>query len=264
MPNLPTSPTSSVGRASVRARPRRLLRLLALPAAVLPLVALAPAGADVASEAPTVRAVVGAFAADDLQLGPLDRIEPAATTRVGMGVQTGDPTPLRVVRVTLEAERHDIRIPAEVIVLEDPELPRGRVEVVREGEPGRAIATELVLRADGEIESRLVLEDVVLRRPVDRIERIGTREPPRGAIWDALARCESNRRWDAVRYVNEQLSYYGGLQFDPRTWNAFRPSAFPALASEASREEQIAVAERVLARQGWGAWPACSKRLGLR
>ena len=64
--------------------------------------------------------------------------------------------------------------------------------------------------------------------------------------------------------MNSRVSYHGGLQFDARTWSAYRPEGFPALASEATREQQIEVAERVLARQGWGAWPACSRRLGLR
>ncbi|KAA1011253.1 transglycosylase family protein, partial [Pseudonocardia sp. EV170527-09] len=53
----------------------------------------------------------------------------------------------------------------------------------------------------------------------------------------------------------------GGLQFSPSTWKAYGGSG---AAHEASRDEQIAVAERVQAAQGWKAWPACSKRLGLR
>ena len=54
----------------------------------------------------------------------------------------------------------------------------------------------------------------------------------------------------------------GGLQFTPRTWTAFGGDEFAATANKASREEQIVVAERVLAEQGWGAWPACSRKLG--
>ena len=78
--------------------------------------------------------------------------------------------------------------------------------------------------------------------------------------WDVVANCESSGNWA----INTGNGYHGGLQFDTRTLNELRPDGFPQLASEATREQQIEVAERVLARQGWGAWPACSLRLGLR
>ncbi|HSF26183.1 MAG TPA: transglycosylase family protein [Actinomycetes bacterium] len=77
--------------------------------------------------------------------------------------------------------------------------------------------------------------------------------------WDRLAMCESSGRWQ----VNTGNGYYGGLQFWPATWRSFGGTAYAARADLASREQQIAVAERVLAVQGWGAWPACSAKLGL-
>ncbi|MDO5671027.1 MAG: DUF3235 domain-containing protein, partial [Corynebacterium sp.] len=57
--------------------------------------------------------------------------------------------------------------------------------------------------------------------------------------------------------------YHGGLQFSPSTWRAYGGTEFAPYAYQATREQQIAVAERTLAGQGWGAWPACSARLGL-
>lgn len=77
-----------------------------------------------------------------------------------------------------------------------------------------------------------------------------------GSTWDALAACESSGNWAA----NTGNGYYGGLQFTQSTWAANGGSGSPA---GASRETQIAVAENVLASQGWGAWPACSAKLGL-
>ncbi|WP_065961473.1 transglycosylase family protein [Curtobacterium sp. UCD-KPL2560] len=77
-----------------------------------------------------------------------------------------------------------------------------------------------------------------------------------GSTWDALAQCESGGNWA----INTGNGYYGGLQFNLRTWQANGGAGNPA---SASREAQIAVAERVLASQGWGAWPACSAKLGL-
>ncbi|MCT9620447.1 2-oxoglutarate dehydrogenase, E2 component, dihydrolipoamide succinyltransferase [Curtobacterium sp. C2H10] len=77
-----------------------------------------------------------------------------------------------------------------------------------------------------------------------------------GSTWDALAQCESGGNWA----INTGNGYYGGLQFNLGTWQANGGTGNPASASRAT---QIAVAERVLASQGWGAWPACSAQLGL-
>lgn len=76
------------------------------------------------------------------------------------------------------------------------------------------------------------------------------------STWDALAQCESGGNWS----INTGNGFSGGLQFTPSTWAAFGGQGDP---TSASREQQIAVAERVLAGQGWGAWPACSAKLGL-
>lgn len=77
--------------------------------------------------------------------------------------------------------------------------------------------------------------------------------------WDRLAQCESGGNW----HINTGNGYYGGLQFSASTWNAFGGNEFASTADQASREQQIYVAEKVLAQQGWGAWPACSASLGL-
>ncbi len=78
-----------------------------------------------------------------------------------------------------------------------------------------------------------------------------------GSVWDRLAQCESGGNWS----INTGNGYSGGLQFSPGTWRAHGGVGD---ASQASREQQIAVAQSVQASQGWGAWPACSAKLGLR
>lgn len=78
-----------------------------------------------------------------------------------------------------------------------------------------------------------------------------------GSVWDQLARCESGGNWA----INTGNGYYGGVQFSLATWRGVGGSGLP---SENSREEQIARAEILLARSGWGQWPACSAKLGLR
>ena len=71
--------------------------------------------------------------------------------------------------------------------------------------------------------------------------------------WDKLAQCESSGNWS----INTGNGFSGGLQFTPSTWKAFGGQGS---AHNASRAEQIAVAERVLAVQGAGAWPGCTKK----
>jgi peptidoglycan hydrolase-like protein with peptidoglycan-binding domain len=79
------------------------------------------------------------------------------------------------------------------------------------------------------------------------------------STWDKLAQCESSGNW----HVNTGNGFYGGLQFTKETWNAFGGTAYAPRADQASRSEQIAVAQKTLAGQGWNAWPACSRHLGL-
>jgi len=73
--------------------------------------------------------------------------------------------------------------------------------------------------------------------------------------WDGLAECESSGNWA----INTGNGFGGGLQFTDSTWRSFGGSGQP---EDASREEQIQVAERVKAEQGMNAWPTCSKKTG--
>ncbi len=77
------------------------------------------------------------------------------------------------------------------------------------------------------------------------------------SVWDALARCESGGNWA----INTGNGYYGGLQFLPSTWRAVGGTGLP---HQHSREEQILRGQILQARSGWGQWPACTKKLGLR
>lgn len=79
------------------------------------------------------------------------------------------------------------------------------------------------------------------------------------ATWDRLAMCESSGNWAA----NTGNGYYGGLQFSLPTWQGYDGAEFAAYPHEATREQQIAVAERLYARRGFQPWPACRAELGL-
>lgn len=75
--------------------------------------------------------------------------------------------------------------------------------------------------------------------------------------WDHVARCESGNNWG----INTGNGYQGGLQFSPSTWSAHGGGKYAPSAHLASREQQIAIAEHVLATQGRGAWPVCGRGL---
>lgn len=89
--------------------------------------------------------------------------------------------------------------------------------------------------------------------------------------WDYLADCESGE-WDAnrvpirgtARWNDQSGGYEGGVHFAPSTWDGAKPVGYPDGAHQATREQQIVVAEIVLDQQGPGAWPVCSRKVGMR
>lgn len=81
--------------------------------------------------------------------------------------------------------------------------------------------------------------------------------PSDGSVWDRLAACEAGGNWA----INTGNGYYGGLQFSLSSWRSVGGSGLP---SSASREEQIMRGKMLQARSGWGAWPSCTARLGIR
>jgi len=106
-------------------------------------------------------------------------------------------------------------------------------------------------RAADPAAARAYADAVTAERAVDRPD-----EPAEG-VWDRVAECESGGDWS----INTGNGYYGGLQFSLSSWRAVGGSGSP---HEHSRAEQIHRAEILLDEQGWGAWPTCSRQLGLR
>lgn len=80
------------------------------------------------------------------------------------------------------------------------------------------------------------------------------------SYWLAIGSCESGLRWT----YDGSSGFDGAVQFHPGTWSSYRLPSYPAFAYQATPFQQLVVAELVLARQGWGAWPSCSRKLGLR
>ena len=78
--------------------------------------------------------------------------------------------------------------------------------------------------------------------------------------WSRLAKCESGGRW----HVNTGNGYSGGLQISHGTWRAYGGKKYAGAAARASKKQQVRIAKKIKNNQGWGAWPACSRKLGLR
>ncbi|WP_327093788.1 transglycosylase family protein [Nocardia vinacea] len=211
---------------------------------------------DVRLAAPTV----GEFlTAAGIPLIEQDAVEPAATTPLTDGLR------IVVTRQRVENKVETVPLDPPENVIEDPTMNMSRTVVESAGAPGVQDVTFAVTMVNGqEVSRRPIASNVkVTAQPktVRKGAKPGTEVPPvrDGAIWDALARCESTGNWG----INTGNGYYGGIQFDQGTWERQGGLKYAPRADLATREEQIAIAEVTRARQGWGAWPACTSRLGI-
>lgn len=192
-------------------------------------------------------------------LGPEDRVEPAADTLVKDGMQVD------VFRVKTEKVTEERDIPAPERVIEDPKAPEGEETVVKPGAPGKERVTFSVRTENGKETAREVVKQNEIKAPRERVVRVGTKPSNNapavadGSVWDQLVQCEATGDWS----INTGNGFYGGLQFTQQTWEGFGGTQYAPRADLATREQQIAVAEKVQAAQGWGAWPACTSKMGL-
>ena len=157
-------------------------------------------------------------------------------------------------------------------------VTKGTTVVGRSGKAGSKTVVYEEVRYDGKLHSSTAVKTSVTSKPSSRILLIGTKKKSTssssgssrsgssggsapavasGSVWDRLASCESGGNWS----TNTGNGFYGGLQFTLSTWHAYGGSGLP---SSNSRAAQIAVAKRLQAAAGWGQWPACSSKLGLR
>jgi len=197
------------------------------------------------------------LAATGAPLGRGEKVVPPASTPVTEGMR------IAVTRVREQTVTTRMPLQASMLRIEDPTMNMGRYVVVDPGSPGTQDVTFAVSIVNGvETGRRLVAHDIVtVARPlVLRIgAKPGTEVPPviNGAVWDALAACESSDNWA----INTGNGFYGGVQFDQNTWVRNGGLRYAPRADLATREEQIAIAVVTQARQGWGAWPVCSLRI---
>ncbi len=209
----------------------------------------------------TAEDVAGLLSEQGITLAEHDRVNPAAETALSAGLQ------VVVHRVAVTEAIETQVIDYETVTTEDSSLSQGTNRVDTAGVEGEKSVVYQVVAVDGVEESRSVVREEILRAPVTRQVTVGTSTTGAGAptvasgsVWDAIAQCESGGNWA----INTGNGYYGGLQFATATWLSLGGGAYAPTANLASREQQITIAEKVLAVQGWGAWPACTSMLGLR
>ncbi|WP_279347339.1 resuscitation-promoting factor [Hoyosella sp. YIM 151337] len=212
--------------------------------------------AELSTTAFTVEDVLAELGAP---LAGFDAVRPHARTPLAEGMEIAVER-LRVAREVLEEEF----LPENVI--EDPNMLEGDTRVEVAGEAGVATNTYVIVHANGGESARTKVASDISREAQPKVIRVGTKPRPaapavsNGSTWDALAQCESTGNWA----INTGNGYYGGLQFSQSTWAAYGGTQYAPRADLATREQQIAIAEKTRAGQGWGAWPACSSKLGLR
>jgi resuscitation-promoting factor RpfB len=188
-----------------------------------------------------------------LQMGPLD------TVNAGDLVNGAAITVVRNA-VTQVTETQPIAPPMQTV--EDATMDAGTTKVDQPGQAGEQVQTFTVNTTNGKETGRNAMgAPTVTKAPVGGVMRKGTKKagPAIGstAKWDRMAKCEAGGDWN----INTGNGYYGGLQFDRQTWNAYGGGQYASRADLATREEQIAVAEKVRdARGGYGAWPVCGKK----
>lgn len=221
-----------------------------------------------------------------------DVVSPARNTVLTSG------THVQWQQITVERKKTTTAVPATSTQIHTDDLDTGRTRTLRAGRAGeRTLITEVRYLNSKPLSTRTVSARVTTE-PVSRLVQVGTGSPEpdsmddhdqdqngqgkskdkdkgkdKGSgksegsssgsvpgVWQKLAKCESGGNWS----TNSGNGFYGGLQFTASTWRAQGGGKYAALPHQASASEQVKIASKLQKRAGWGQWPACTKKLGLR
>lgn len=191
-----------------------------------------------------------------------DRISSAPDTALTDGLT------LTVQRVQVSSTDAKVVIGFETVRTETDALAKGVTRTKTKGVQGTKTQTWQIVTVDGVEESRTLISEAVTKAAVNAEVLVGTAaaaapapaaatggsggalDLSRAAMWDRIAQCESGGRWN----INTGNGYYGGLQFNAATWRSVGGTDFAALPHQATREEQITVANRLYAKRGLQPW----------
>jgi uncharacterized protein YabE (DUF348 family) len=216
---------------------------------------------------PTVAALLTEL---KVKVGAKDRVSPAVTSPIlkpGLNVT--------VARVTQKRTGAAVGIAFGTSTTNDSHMYKGTTKTVVAGKAGSKIVSHLLTLVDGKQESDTIFRTRIVTAPVSRVIHVGSKSRPapkraparsaarasaprssgggsnvNGAMWDRIAKCESGNNWS----TNTGNGYYGGLQFDIRTWLGAGGGSFAPRADLASRTQQIAIANKVYADRGLQPW----------
>ncbi|MFF1883987.1 transglycosylase family protein [Pseudarthrobacter sp. NPDC058196] len=162
-------------------------------------------------------------------------------------------------------------VPFETVTAESADMLKGDKQVTQAGAAGKIERTFKLVLVDGREASRTLVSENVAVQPVTEKVTVGTKVKPaveaapaaaaantgaaapammNEAMWDKIAQCESSGNWS----INSGNGYYGGLQFDIRTWIGAGGGAYAPNASLATKAQQIDIANRVYAQRGLSPW----------
>jgi resuscitation-promoting factor RpfB len=191
-----------------------------------------------------------------------DIVKPGVSTPLTAG------TRIVAISVTRKNVVQVVNIPYATKRIGTASLYEGQSKTTTAGKVGKRAIGYLIVAYDGKVVVRKPVATKVLSQPVNAAVAVGTKSRPAPApsnptsggdtsAWDRIAQCESGGNWSA----NTGNGYYGGLQFSKGTWDAYGGGQYAAYPHQASKAQQIAIAEKVRAAEGgYGAWPVCGQR----
>ena len=214
-----------------------------------------------------------------VEVGEDDKVSPKLDQNIN------DDTAITVTIVEKTEVTEEETVEFETTTKNDSSLEKGKTKTDTEGVNGTANVSYEIVTENGEEVEKTEISREVTKEPTNEVILRGTKEPepepeassdssessggntgasapsvPSGSVWDRLAQCESGGNWS----INTGNGYYGGLQFSASTWSGYGGGQYAPTADKATRAQQIAIAEKVRAGQGWGAWPSCTSQLGIR
>jgi uncharacterized protein YabE (DUF348 family) len=210
-------------------------------------------GANAPRNITTTDATVGDLLRQQgITLGAADSVDPGMGLKVTAGMQIMvSRNGAKIITVTQS-------IPPPVQTVNDANMNNGDQNVDNPGAPGSQIVTYRVNMHNGKESSRDQLSVQITLQPQPKIVRVGTKPLPDEVVWDKIAQCESGGNWSD----NTGNGYYGGLQFNYSTWLSNGGGVYAQRADLATKQQQIAIADRVRAGRGYEPWQ-CAQILGI-
>jgi uncharacterized protein YabE (DUF348 family) len=187
-----------------------------------------------------------------LAVSAADQLSPLASTQITADEQ------ITLDRVVVKSKTKTEAVPFQTVRKGNSKLWKGESRVVTAGRTGKAKRIYEITVVNGKVTKKIVVSQTVLTKAVDQVLEVGTKTSANGvglnlaraAMWDRIAKCESGGNW----HINTGNGYYGGLQFNMAAWRSNGGRDFAARPDQASRAEQITVANRYYAKAGTRPW----------